>query len=591
MTASEFAFLALGLMLGVASGAALLEVVRSRPPAPREVRLTVAPNSVPRRAAATLSTGALAVDAGGVARGGPADRRGADRDAPPNDPPPVAPRDPGPGPADSVARGTAPGGVTVGGGTGDRAGAPTTAPLAAAAGSMVGVPIHREADPSMAALRRIAAATAERSMRLGTATSVLERDEPPATFEAFVAQAAAGDRDDRPVGAGTASADRADAGPCAEERRVAAERCAVSVRAREQAEAAHDALRAAQRAYDDHLTRADRAAADADPRAIRAAKEAAQHAFRVARSAATNRDGVEAAAREWLGEINRINLTARDAAILLERERSGANALVTEIERLTVEADAARISAETAEAACLAAREAVADCQEAASAPVGAPATTPGGPSGPFGGAPGGRPSGYESDDEAAITLATGVGEAAILRLLRGDRMTLMAIVGALGGDDASERRRWQLALSGLVEAVVARAIEASALDFPTDHPFWGPFTRSQNRDIVGALSSLGYRYDGLGGWLDGRVPGQRDLSLAVGYAGLDPMRIRHWPNEQEMGDLFREATVAADEYLVGAAGGLTLGELVSTLGLRADALTDLWNDWGRVRPLLLAGT
>jgi hypothetical protein len=86
-------------------------------------------------------------------------------------------------------------------------------------------------------------------------------------------------------------------------------------------------------------------------------------------------------------------------------------------------------------------------------------------------------------------------------------------------------------------------------------------------------------------------VPGQRDLSLAVGYAGLDPMRIRHWPSEHEMADLFREATVAADEYLVGAAGGLTLGELVTTLGLRADALTDLWNEWGRVRPLLLAGT
>jgi len=27
----------------------------------------------------------------------------------------------------------------------------------------------------------------------------------------------------------------------------------------------------------------------------------------------------------------------------------------------------------------------------------------------------------------------------------------------------------------------------------------------------------------------------------------------------------------------------------VSLLGRRADALTDLWNDWGTVRPLLLA--
>lgn len=586
MIASEFAFLTLGLMLGVATGAALVVIVRSRPPAPREVRLTVTPDSVPRRTPATLSAGALAADAAGVARGGPADRSGADRDAPPNDPPPGTVHRPfvaGPPharPAEpATARRAAPSA---------RPTAATPTPLAAAAGAMVGVPIHREADPTIAALRRIAAASAERSMRLGAATSVLEPEAAPATFEQVVAQAAAGDGDDEPLTAGTAATDPADAGPCAEERRIAEERCAMSVRAREQAEVAHDALRAAQRAYDDHLTRADRAAADADPRAIRAAKEAAQHGFRVARSAATNRDAVEAAARDWLGEINRINVTAREAAILLERERAGANALVTEIERLTVEADAARISAETADAACLAAREAVADCQEAASAPVGAlPAAAPSPPPG----APEPAAATWASDDEAAIALATGAGEAAILRLLRGDRATLGALSTALGGDDPTERRRWQLALSGLVEAVVARAIEASALDFPTDHPFWGTFTRSQSRDIVAALSSLGYRYDGLGDWLDGRVPGQRDLSLAVGYAGLDPMRIRHWPNEAEMAELFRDATVAADEYLVGAARGLTLGELITTLGLRADALTDLWNEWGRVRPLLLAGT
>ena len=101
-------------------------------------------------------------------------------------------------------------------------------------------------------------------------------------------------------------------------------------------------------------------------------------------------------------------------------------------------------------------------------------------------------------------------------------------------------------------------------------------------------MASLGYRYDGLGGYADERVPSQRDLTLATGYAGLDPMRIRHWPSEAEMPELFREVSVSAFEYLLGAAGGLTLGELVSVLGRRADALTDLWNSWGRIRPLLL---
>jgi hypothetical protein len=161
-------------------------------------------------------------------------------------------------------------------------------------------------------------------------------------------------------------------------------------------------------------------------------------------------------------------------------------------------------------------------------------------------------------------------------------------LVATLGGADAVERRQWQRRITGLIDAIVARAIEAAFLDFPDDHRFWGPFTRSQYRDIVSALASLGYRFDGLGGWLDERVPSQRDLSLAVGYAGLDPMRIRHWPSESEMEILFRTALVSADEWLAGAAGELTLGEMVDALGRRADDLTDIWNDWGRVRPLLI---
>jgi hypothetical protein len=32
----------------------------------------------------------------------------------------------------------------------------------------------------------------------------------------------------------------------------------------------------------------------------------------------------------------------------------------------------------------------------------------------------------------------------------------------------------------------------------------------------------------------------------------------------------------------------MTLGELVTLLGPRADPLTELWNSWGIVRPILL---
>jgi hypothetical protein len=92
-----------------------------------------------------------------------------------------------------------------------------------------------------------------------------------------------------------------------------------------------------------------------------------------------------------------------------------------------------------------------------------------------------------------------------------------------------------------------------------------------------------------MGGFADDRVPATRDLSLAVGYAGLDRMRIRAWPREDAMARLYADAGVAADEWLAAQAGDLTLGRMVDALGSRAAALADTWNAWGRVRPVLLA--
>jgi len=251
-----------------------------------------------------------------------------------------------------------------------------------------------------------------------------------------------------------------------------------------------------------------------------------------------------------------------------------------------VEADAARISAERADEACMAAREAVAACDEARTlaAAVAAPGRAP----------DENRIAAAMPAPEDDLELATPMGsraggDAVLLRILRGDREAMVDAVAHLGGDDPEARRRWQGWLSGLAEALIARSIEASSFDFPLEHPFWGPFSQSQSREIAAGLSSMGYRFDGFGGWVDDRIPAQRDLSLAVGYAGLDPMRIRRWPTETEMRELFVDVRVAADEYVADAAGGLTLGELVTLLGRRADALTELWNEWGTVRPILLA--
>ena len=598
MTGSEFAFLTFGLLLGVAAGAALIEVLRARPPSKREVRVTVAPNSIARRRAATLADVDASDPAAGPARGGPGDRRWVDRDLPEEDSVDLPDRaataaaaDPGNGSGNGTPVPAGPAGRPAGG---DR--------------DSVGISISHEPDPMMTALQAKASAggrsaDAVRDRVVGQTASVetasvktgsvdagaVETRPRPGLGVATLARpeaSSAGGGQARP--AEPAVADRPDsiAGACDEPRRIADERCQVATRAREGANAALETLRSSQHAYDEHANEAEAQAATSDPRAVRAAKEAAQQAFREARSAGRTRDDIETAARDWLTEINRINLATRDASALAERHRLAAIELAANLERLSVEADAARISAEMAEEACVAAREAVAACQEAAAVlAAGGRRSSPPPKTGPVHDEPDDG-----STDETDGSMGSRAGEdAVIIRLLRGDREALGRLVARLAGDDQDERRRWQLAIGGLVEAVVARSIEASAFDFPTEHQFWGPFTRSQCRDIAAALASLGYKHDGFGSWADDRMPTQRDLSLAVGYAGLDPMRIRHWPSESEMGDLLRDVRVAADEYIWEAAGTLTLGELVSLLGRRADALTELWNEWGLVRPLLLA--
>ena len=142
------------------------------------------------------------------------------------------------------------------------------------------------------------------------------------------------------------------------------------------------------------------------------------------------------------------------------------------------------------------------------------------------------------------------------------------------------------------VEAAEAHrviVIEDGYLDLPEDHPFWGLFTYAERREVISALSALGYRFDGLGGFADDRAPAARDLALAVGYAGLDRMRIRTWPRESETRALYEQASVAADEWLAQEADDLSLGRMVDALGSRAADLAEVWNAWGRVRPALLS--
>ena len=176
----------------------------------------------------------------------------------------------------------------------------------------------------------------------------------------------------------------------------------------------------------------------------------------------------------------------------------------------------------------------------------------------------------------------------ALTRILRGDHHALFATVATLAGEDVGERRAWETALLSVTEAIVARTIDAGWLDFPVGNPFWDTFTTAQCRDIAGALAAAGHRFDGIDGWADGRVPTYRDLTYAVAAIGLEPRRIRAWPTQDEIGDLYLEVTSAPDDYLQTTAPNLDLEEIQALVGVGGLERERIWSDWDRVRTVLL---
>ena len=558
MTAGELFFLLFGLSVGVVAGALLLDVVRAHPSRP-EIRVTVTHNALPLRVVRSETPGEPITLRRSVRGPGPVttepaldlmpDLRPAPRRTPARVPIPVS------------------GGVD---------------PLLMAIGEVdlhPGRPLSRsrtEASGPVALLERAPSAVAVAERRATGGVAVAERPVAmaPANESAREANAVA---DARP------SASEAAADPCAGARQLAGERCAVAEQARTHAERAAGEARDARRAYDAAVQEAEAAARDADPRGIANAKEAARRAFREATAGARDRHAQELAATTWLTEINRINRDRRASMARAATATKRMEELLPTIEALALAADAARITAETATAACNDARNALAICEEAgvdrraADLIAVAPSRD--------------RPSderSSEEPDDARIVAHEAGRQPAIYRLLEGDTGTMARVVDA-AVRTPDERRQLQLDLSGLVDAIVAGAIEQAFLDFPVSHRFWGGLTRVESREVAVGLAGLGYRFDGLGGFDGGRVPSARDLSLAVGYAGLDPRRIRQWPTEAESRDLYRGVTVAADEYLASMAPELSLSELVGLLGRRSEALADLWNQWGHVRPLLMA--
>ena len=613
MFPSEVAFLAFGLVLGAAVGGALAQALRGRPAPRREVRLTITPNAIPSGRTRTLAIargsaypgvipgspdGEAMADAPAhrVEAGGPTAAVGAataalDRTRVPSVGALLPAALPEPGASSSTAIGV------------DERPARDAVPVAMsvavldvppvrdprALGPATLVRLRPPTGPAPLSLPAAAIAVAGLSAAMSTtARTPLSpvRLAPQSTIMPTRPRGQAGGTpspNDHGPGA-TTGAQPEPSGPCAGPRRLVDERCALAGVARDQARTAADALHEARRGYDVLRDRVDRAAATADPRRVAAEKDRLHAAFRDASDRAGSPDETEAAARAWLDDLNALNGAVRDAARIIDSGGAELRDALPALERRSAEADAARIAAENAEAGCREAREELAACEEAETRARFVSPQEPQEPH-PYDEAwPSSDPPGLV--EPAAADLLAGLPT--IVRILRGEREARERLVAVLAADDPASRSEWQLRISRLVDAIVGRAIEDGYLDMPEDDPFWRLFEHRESRDIVGALSALGFRYDGLGGFADGHVPTPRDLSLAVGYAGLDRMRIRTWPREGELAALYSRATVASDQWLADEAGDLSLGRMVDALGARAAELADLWNAWGRVRPALL---
>jgi hypothetical protein len=398
-------------------------------------------------------------------------------------------------------------------------------------------------------------------------------------------------------------------------------RCDFAELAQREADAAAARVAEVRRLWEEQAAALAVAQEDVDPGTTKAAKEAAHAAFRNAVAAAHSRGQVESAAVAWLADINRVNVHTRTALARIASANAEASALQDRIARLSDSAESAARMAVAAMDACRAARAELAASGDIPPAPPVDGAWTPEVARLAEAAAERKTAEGLaattapESETAAAgdaVTAAVppdGTGQEAppvlssvwlaidpgllppqaIVRLVRRDDQIMGALVDKLAGSDPTDRARWQLNLSTFVDSVVAVAMDEACFEFDPGNAFWDQFTVAESRAIARGLAALGFRYDGMGGFVDGRVPTNRDLALAVGQAGLLPVKIRHWPSAEEAANLLQGVHVSAESFIAARAPALTLGEIVRMLGRRAEHLPDLWNDWPRCRLLMFS--
>ena len=372
-----------------------------------------------------------------------------------------------------------------------------------------------------------------------------------------------------------------DPADCGELRRRVDVACADVAALRAAALAAADALSRTRASLADAESRLAAAQHTADPGAIAEAKAQSRRIYRRDYRAAATDQERQLAATAWLREVDRINRDARAAARIVESTRGEVSRIGSTVPVVTHAADAARIRSETAADACRSARERLAACEEHDLRDSAAVET---GLAAPSRAAPAGRLRTTGDEDEAAAPPPPLVIE----RLAQGDRRALRALSADLAEATGQEPTVFALLLQELVDAISAVAAGEGFLDFGVDHPFWSQFSRDEVRSVVRALAGMGCRYDPRDGFA-GRAPGWTEFSLAMAHAGYDLRGLRGMPQAARFATLFEGARAAVDELLNERAPQLTLEQITALLGPTADGLGDLWDNWGRLRPQLLA--
>jgi hypothetical protein len=387
-------------------------------------------------------------------------------------------------------------------------------------------------------------------------------------------------------------------GPCAPARADVDVRCADAERLATAATAAQQRLREARREHAQITRLRDADSRSRDRRVLNDEKNTARDEYRAAVKLATEPGAIEGAAAAWLRRLDELNRAARVADGRADAVANRVSQLERSLPGMELAADAARIAAEAANVACLDARRTLGLCEEDAQrSGVGVPArvAVSGAPTPWSTRAQTGYPPAHPAVPVAAAPPAPAFDRAsaasAAAALMRGNRETMVGLSQRLAEETGVEAGRLQLLLLELREQIAARTLEEGMLGFHEGHPFWSQFTLDGARCVVTTLASLGFRFDGRDAWVDGRSPQIRDLALALSYCGLDPRSLRRPAGQAALDGLWQGATLRAEEFLLSQAPELALPQLTTLLGPRAGRLSELWDIWSRLRPLLARAT